>query len=170
MSSPTWRLTINTTDTRILPGGAPNRWVVEGAGALPVLERLMPVPVEPTVPSGDRLAPLLGEDLSPFDFPTDGPRHQTRDYDRNYPIALTLPGRDYYAVEADAGNPALMSHVNAGIIAPGAMTDYGNHPAKAVGGLRLWVRMVAGEDPLTGALLPPAPSHLIRRVLKTGRL
>ena len=71
-----------------------------------------------------------GEDTSPFVFPTDGPRHQTRDFDRNYPLAMTLPGSDYYAVEPSAGNPSIMSHVNAGIIAEGGMTDYGTRHAE----------------------------------------
>ena len=70
---------------------------------------------------------------------------------------------------SSAGNPSIMSHVNAGIIAAGGMTDYGSATPKAVGGLRLWVRAVPGES-MTGERIPPAPSHLIRRALKQGHL
>ena len=115
-------------------------------------------------PADPNYDPQPGEDLSPFVFPTD---HVPagNDFDRSYPLSTTrLPGKDYYANEGGAGNPVGASHRHAGFIAPGGQTDYG----RAVGGMRLWVRVVAGEDPLTGTPLPPAPAYLIRRALKMG--
>jgi hypothetical protein len=117
-------------------------------------------PPPPGVPSYD---PQPGEDLSPFVFPTDGPRYPARDFDRNYPLQQGLPGMDYYACELDAGNPSFSSHAYAGVIAAGAKTAYG----RDVGGLRLWVRVKPGES-MTGTVIPPAPGYLIRRALKMG--
>lgn len=169
MTTSTWRITI--------PGGArlvsavdAEPIVFEGSGPAPTVEVLdEPIVVDRPDDTSRDFSPQPGENTSPFVFPTDGPRYQARDFDRNYPLAMTLPGSDYYAAEPDAGNPSIMSHVNAGIIAEGGLTDYGGLTPRAVGGLRLWVRAVAGES-MTGELIPPAPSHLIRRALKQGHL
>jgi hypothetical protein len=115
-------------------------------------------------PPGDsNYDPQPGEDLSPFVFPTGGPRYSARDFDRYYALETKLPGMDYYAAEQDAGNPSIFSHADAGVIAAGAKTAYG----RDVGGLRLWVRVSPGES-MTGAVIPPAPAYLIRRALKLG--
>ena len=98
----------------------------KSSGPTPTLEVLgPPIVVDRSEDAPRDFSPQPGEDASPFVFPTDGPRHQTRDFNRNYPLAMTLPGSDYYAVEASAGNPSIMSHVNAGIIAAGGMTTTG---------------------------------------------
>ena len=117
----------------------------------------------PPPPADPNYDPQPGEDLSPFVFPTGGPRYEARDFDRYYPLEQKLPGMDYYASELDAGNPSIFSHADAGVIAAGATTAYG----RGVGGLRLWVRVKPGES-MTGTVIPPAPAYLIRRALKTG--
>ena len=169
MTTSTWRLTIHA-GARLVSAKGAEPIVFEGSGPVPTLD-MLPPPSGATHPvdTPRDFSPQPGEDTSPFVFPTDGPRHQTEHFERNYPLAMTLPGSDYYAVESGAGNPSIMSHVNAGIIAPGGLTDYGSDTPKAVGGLRLWVRAVAGES-MTGEPIPPAPSHLIRRALKLGHL
>ena len=128
--------------------------------AIEFVETCASSPPPPTDPNYD---PQPGEDLSPFVFPTDGPRYAARDFDRYYPLEQKLPGMDYYASELDAGNPSLFSHAAAGVIAAGAKTAYG----RDVGGLRLWVRVKPGES-MTGTVIPPAPAYLIRRALKMG--
>ena len=169
MTTSTWRITI-PAGARLVSAEGAEPIVFEGSGPIPTIEVLdQPIVVDQPNDRPRDFSPQPGEDTSPFVFPTDGPRYQTRDFDRNYPLATTLPGSDYYAAEASAGNPSIMSHVNAGIIAVGGMTDYGSDTPKAVGGLRLWVRAVPGES-MTGELIPPAPSHLIRRALKQGHL
>jgi hypothetical protein len=117
----------------------------------------------PPPPAGPDYNPQPGEDLSPFVFPTNGPRYASRDFDRFYPLEQMLPGMDYYASELDAGNPSISSHADAGVIAAGAKTAYG----RDVAGFRLWVRVRPGESS-TGAVIPPAPAYLIRRALKMG--
>jgi len=169
MTTSTWRITI-PRGARLVTAVGAEPIVFEGSGPTPTVEVLnQPIVVDKPNDIPKDFSPQPGEDISPFVFPTDGPRYQTRDFDRNYPLATTLPGSDYYAAEQDAGNPSIMSHVNAGIIAQGGVTDYGTQTPKAVGGLRLWVRAVAGES-MTGEPIPPAPSHLIRRALKQGHL
>jgi hypothetical protein len=128
--------------------------------AIEFVETCASSPPPPADPNYD-LQP--GEDLSPFVFPTDGPRYPARDGDRYYPLEQKLPGMDYYACELDAGNPSIFSHADAGVIAAGAKTAYG----RDVGGLRLWVRVKPGES-ITGTVIPPAPAYLIRRALKMG--
>lgn len=42
-----WRLTIDVTDTRILPGNSLNEWIVEGDGPPPLLELWKPMNIQP---------------------------------------------------------------------------------------------------------------------------
>ena len=128
--------------------------------AIELVETCASSPPPPGDPNYD---PQPGEDLSPFVFPTNGPRYAARDFDRYYALEQKLPGMDYYASELDAGNPSIFSHADAGVIAAGAKTAYG----RDVGELRLWVRVKPGES-MTGTVIPPAPAYLIRRALKMG--
>ena len=106
--------------------------------ALELVETCASSPPPPADPNYD---PQPGEDLSPFVFPTNGPRYEARDFDRFYPLEQTLPGMDYYASELDAGNPSISSHADAGVIAAGAKTAY----RRDVAGFRLWVRVRPGN-------------------------
>lgn len=99
-----------------------------------------PPPPEPPPPP-----PPPEEDNSPFVWPTDGPQYQVREQDRYFRV-WAIPGSDVrmYGMQADAGNPLISSHHNAGIIQAG---DWA--------GLRLWAPLDA----------PPA---LLRAIL-SGR-
>ena len=167
MTTSTWRIVIHGPH---LVSDTDGVLVVEGSGPTPTIEVIgQPIVVDQPGDTPKDFSPQPGEDTSPFVWPTGGPHFQARDFDRNYPLATTLPGKDYYACEPGAGNPSMMSHRDAGIIAQGAKTDYGDQTPKPVGGLRLWVRTTAGES-MTGEPIPPAPGYLIRRALKLGHL
>ena len=163
MATSTWRIVIHGAH---LVSDTDGVLVVEGSGPTPTVKVIsLPIVVDPPGDAPQDFSPQPGEDTSPFGWPSGGPQYQIRDFDRNYPLATKLPGSDYYALEQDGGNPSMMSHRDAGIIAEGGRTSYG----RMVGGLRLWVRVVAGES-MTGERIPPAPPHLIRRALKAGHL
>ncbi len=131
----------------------PGAVLVKGEGAYPEL-------VQPSAPPGpppgtaipfEGDVPPIGpivlppEDTAPYAWPTDGPRYQVRDQDRTqwtYPIP-GAPGLLYVQLP-DAGNPAISSYKNAGIIQAGRFA-----------GSRLWAP-------------PDAPPALLRRIIHTG--
>jgi hypothetical protein len=163
MTTSTWRVLMRGAH---LVSDTDGVLVFEGSGPTPTVELInQPIVADQPGDTPQDFSPQPGEDSSPFVWPTGGPQYQIRDFDRNYPLAMKLPGSDYYALERDGGNPSIMSHRDAGIIAEGGRTSYG----RQVGGLRLWVRVVAGES-MTGDRIAPAPAHLIRRALKAGHL
>ena len=105
MTTSTWRITIHA-------GCAPREREGSGAdrirriGPIPTIEELaQPIVVDHAERQTARfLATARGGDLA-LRLPHGRPAAQTRDFDRNYPLTKTLPGSDYYAVEASAGNP-----------------------------------------------------------------
>jgi hypothetical protein len=109
-------------------------------------------PPPPPPPAGPNYDPQPGEDLSPFVFPTNGPRYASRDFDRFYPLEQMLPGMDYYASELDAGNPSISSHADAGVIVAGAKTAYGRRGGFGCGWVSLGI--VDRCRDTTGAGLP----------------